>query len=117
MAAAPESMAAIPAAAKLPTPGPEPTVEEIAMDIAQPADNTNHRSSTFLTEVEDTDEAGSAVTSIADIVAAVEKVEVLGSVEDVDDTKETSPAPAAKEASAASKEASLAPEKEETPAK
>ena len=134
MAAAPEPLVA---ASKLPTaaePVPRAEEEEVTLrDASVPsAETNNHRSSTFLTEVEEQEDegAGPATTSLADIVAAVSEVETVGSIKDVDvaasdakepsppPSKETSPAPAVKEASppAQEKAASPQPEKETSPA-
>ena len=113
MAAAPESLA--PPPTKLPTPGPEPAHQET--EEAAGAEASNHRNSTFLTEVEDSDRAGVAVSSIAEIVAAVDKVEELGSIIDINDKKESSPAPTKEDSPAPvpSKEVSPAPTKETSP--
>jgi len=152
MAAAPEPLVA---ASKLPTNEPPvpSTAEEEVVTIRETAgtgavpsaETNNHRSSTFLTEVEEQEEEGGgpATKSLADIVAAVSEVETVGDIKDVEEnkaaadakepspapSKEASPAPQVKEASpppapapekAASpepeKEASPAPAKEESPA-
>jgi len=134
MAAAPEPLVA---ASKLPTAAePVPSAEEEEVTLREAsvpsAETNNHRSSTFLTEVEEQEDegAGPATTSLADIVAAVSEVETVGSIKDVDvaasdakepsppPSKETSPAPAVKEASppAQEKAASPQPEKETSPA-
>merc|ERR1719278_2099723 len=135
MAAAPEPLVA---ASKLPT---DPVEEVVTLREAtagtnndvNSAETNNHRSSTFLTEVEEQEDgAGPATTSLADIVAAVSEVESVGSIKDVEDkkvasdakepspnpSKEASPAPPVKEASppAEEKAASPQPEKETSPA-
>ena len=135
MAAAPEPLVA---ASKLPT---DPVEEVVTLREAaagtnndvNSAETNNHRSSTFLTEVEEQEDgAGPATTSLADIVAAVSEVESVGSIKDVEDkkvasdakepspnpSKEASPAPPAKEAPppAEEKAASPQPEKETSPA-
>merc|ERR1712240_527620 len=92
----------------------EVEVEEVthreANTVSSEAETNSHRSSTFLTEVDEED--GGATASLADIVAAVGEVENVGSIKDVDeavasDAKQLSPAP--------SKEASPAPVKETSP--
>ena len=135
MAAAPEPLVA---ASKLPT---DPVEEVVTLREAaagtnndvNSAETNNHRSSTFLTEVEEQEDgAGPATTSLADIVAAVSEVESVGSIKDVEDkkvasdakepspnpSKEASPAPPVKEAPppAEEKAASPQPEKETSPA-
>ena len=135
MAAAPEPLVA---ASKLPT---DPVEEVVTLREAaagtnndvNSAETNNHRSSTFLTEVEEQEDgAGPATTSLADIVAAVSEVESVGSIKDVEDkkvasdakepspnpSKEASPAPPVKEAPppAEEKVASPQPEKETSPA-
>ena len=75
-------------------------VEEVthreANTVSSEAETNSHRSSTFLTEVDEED--GGATASLADIVAAVGEVETVGSIKDVDeaassDAKQPSPAP------------------------
>ena len=135
MAAAPEPLVA---ASKLPT---DPVEEVVTLREAaagtnndvNSAETNNHRSSTFLTEVEEQEDgAGPATTSLADIVAAVSEVESVGSIKDVEDkkvasdakepspnpSKEASPAPPVKEAPppAEEKATSPQPEKETSPA-
>jgi len=122
MAAAPEPLVA---SSKMPSSEPsvsstakeddvEVEVEEVthreANTVSSEAETNSHRSSTFLTEVDEED--GGATASLADIVAAVGEVETVGSIKDVDeavasDAKQPSPAP--------SKEASPAPVKETSP--
>ena len=122
MAAAPEPLVA---SSKMPSSEPsvsstakeddvEVEVEEVthreANTVSSEAETNSHRSSTFLTEVDEED--GGATASLADIVAAVGEVETVGSIKDVDETaasdaKQLSPAP--------SKEASPAPVKETSP--
>merc|ERR1711872_219691 len=122
MAAAPEPLVA---SSKMPSSEPsvsstakeddvEVEVEEVthreANTVLSEAETNSHRSSTFLTEVDEED--GGATASLADIVAAVGEVETVGSIKDVDeaaasDAKQLSPAP--------SKEASPAPVKETSP--
>ena len=138
MAAAPEPLVAT--SSKLPTAEPsvpsaaEEEKEEVTLRgetaaVPSAAETNNHRSSTFLTEVEEDEGAGPATSSLADIVAAVSEVENVGSIKDVDvaasdakepsppPSKEASPAPAVKEASppAPEKAASPQPEKETSP--
>merc|ERR1719499_407519 len=122
MAAAPEPLVA---SSKMPSSEPsvsstakededEVEVEEVthreANTVSSEAETNSHRSSTFLTEVDEED--GGATASLADIVAAVGEVETVGSIKDVDeaaasDAKQLSPAP--------SKESSPAPVKETSP--
>jgi len=122
MAAAPEPLVA---SSKMPSSEPsvsstakeddvEVEVEEVthreANTVSSEAETNSHRSSTFLTEVDEED--GGATASLADIVAAVGEVETVGSIKDVDeaaasDAKQLSPAP--------SKETSPAPVKETSP--
>merc|ERR1719278_1370543 len=132
MAAAPEPLVA---ASKLPT---DPVEEVVTLREAtagtnndvNSAETNNHRSSTFLTEVEEQEDgAGPATTSLADIVAAVSEVESVGSIKDVEDkkvasdakepspnpSKEASPAPMKEESPAPTKESSPAPTKEVSP--
>merc|ERR1712013_435220 len=142
MAAAPEPLVA---SSKMPSSEPSVSstakeddveVEEVthreANTVSSEAETNSHRSSTFLTEVDEED--GGATASLADIVAAVGEVETVGSISDVDGaaesdakqlspapSKETSPAPV-KETSAppasapAEKSASPEPQKETSPA-
>ena len=122
MAAAPEPLVA---SSKMPSSEPsvsstakeddvEVEVEEVthreANTVSSEAETNSHRSSTFLTEVDEED--GGATASLADIVAAVGEVETVGSIKDVDeavasDAKQPSPVP--------SKETSPAPVKETSP--
>merc|ERR1719499_101805 len=122
MAAAPEPLVA---SSKMPSSEPsvsstakeddvEVEVEEVphreANTVSSEAETNSHRSSTFLTEVDEED--GGATASLADIVAAVGEVETVGSIKEVDeaaasDAKQLSPAP--------SKESSPAPVKETSP--
>merc|ERR1711872_749217 len=122
MAAAPEPLVA---SSKMPSSEPsvsstakeddvEVEVEEVthreANTVLSEAETNSHRSSTFLTEVDEED--GGATASLADIVAAVGEVETVGSIKDVDEAaaseaKQLSPAP--------SKESSPAPVKETSP--
>merc|ERR1712223_371008 len=122
MAAAPEPLVA---SSKMPSSEPSMSstakeddvdveVEEVthreANTVSSEAEKNSHRSSTFLTEVDEED--GGATASLADIVAAVGEVETVGSIKDVDEAaasgaKQPSPAP--------SKEASPAPVKETSP--
>merc|ERR1711963_1041821 len=122
MAAAPEPLVA---SSKMPSSEPsvsstakeddvEVEVEEVthreANTVSSETEKNSHRSSTFLTEVDEED--GGATASLADIVAAVGEVETVGSIKDVDEAaasaaKQLSPVP--------SKETSPAPVKETSP--
>ena len=147
MAAAPEPLVA---SSKMPSSEPSVSstakeddvdveVEEVthreANTVSSEAETNSHRSSTFLTEVDEED--GGATASLADIVAAVGEVETVGSIKDVDEAaasgakqpspavskeaspapvKETSPPPEKSTSPEPQKETSPAPAKEESPA-
>ena len=147
MAAAPEPLVA---SSKMPSSEPsvsstakeddvEVEVEEVTHrevnTVSSEAEKNSHRSSTFLTEVDEED--GGATASLADIVAAVGEVETVGSIKDVDEAaasgakqpspavskeaspapvKETSPPPEKSTSPEPQKETSPAPAKEESPA-